>query len=148
MSGSAELKIALACSIAEGAKATSGMGRLTLYQAVSLVVILHLMTHFSIEDSPLKGYISGSADIYIFSSQRRRFSDVLAICGAPTGTESKIARLSTAMFSTVAAKACVALWTVLERCLIRIRIRPLDKSQRFLYLLDRQWLTLESRITI
>jgi hypothetical protein len=42
----------------------------------------------------------------------------------------------------MAAKVFVALWTVsraaLERALIRIRIRPLDKSQRFLYLLYRQ----------
>ncbi len=54
------------------------------------------------------------------------------------------------MSSIGAAKACVALWmvskAVLERCLIRIRIRPLDKSQRFLYLLYRQWLTVESRL--
>ena len=41
-----------------------------------------------------------------------------------------------------AAKACVALWMVskpaLERGLIPIRIRTLDKSQRFMYLLYRQ----------
>ena len=35
----------------------------------------------------------------------------------------------------------------LERCLIRICIRPLDKSQRFVYLLYRQWLTVESRFS-
>ena len=46
-----------------------------------------------------------------------------------------------------AAKACVALWMALERCLVRICIRPLDKSQGFLYLLDRQWLTVDSRFS-
>ncbi len=35
--------------------------------------------------------------------------------------------------------ACVALWTVAEAAL--------DKSKRFLYLFDRQWLTAESRFT-
>ena len=65
LSGSADLKIALVCSIAEGAKATSDMGRLTLHQTVSLVVILHFMTHFSIESQPGKGYISGSVDVFV-----------------------------------------------------------------------------------
>ena len=43
LTGSADLKIALVCSIAEGAKATSGMGRLILRRTVSLVAILHLL---------------------------------------------------------------------------------------------------------
>ena len=66
LSGSADLKTALVCSIAEGAKAISGMDRLTLPQTVSLVVILHSLVHFSIESPPLKGYICGSVDVYIF----------------------------------------------------------------------------------
>ena len=40
LTGSADRKTALVCSIAEGANATSGMDCLTLHQAVSLVVIL------------------------------------------------------------------------------------------------------------
>ncbi len=36
---------------------------------------------------------------------------------------------------------------VLEKDLMRICIKPLDKSQRILYLVDRQWLTAESRFT-
>ena len=68
-SGSAGLKIALMCSIAEGANATSGMGRLTLHQTVSLVVILHSLAHFSIESPPGKGYICGSVDVFIFAAK-------------------------------------------------------------------------------
>ncbi len=68
-SGSADLKIALVCSIAEDAKAISGMGRLTLHQAVSLVVILYFLAHFSIENSPVKGYICGSVDSLIFGAK-------------------------------------------------------------------------------
>jgi len=39
LSGSADPKTALVCSIAEGANATSGMGRLTLHRTMNLVVI-------------------------------------------------------------------------------------------------------------
>jgi len=54
------------------------------------------------------------------------------------------------MFSIGAAKACIALWTVsgaaLERCLIRICIKPLDKLQIFLYLFEVK--VVKGRITI
>jgi len=43
LTGSADRKTALVYSIAEATNATSGMGRLTLHQAVSLVVILRLL---------------------------------------------------------------------------------------------------------
>ncbi len=43
LTGSADRKTALVCSIAEGVNATSGMGRLTLHQAVSLVVLLRFL---------------------------------------------------------------------------------------------------------
>jgi len=47
------------------------MGRLTLYQAVSLVVILHFMTDFSIESPPVKGYICGSVDVSILDPKEK-----------------------------------------------------------------------------
>jgi hypothetical protein len=63
-----------------------------------------------------------------------------AICGTPTGTASEITTWSIPMFSIGAVKACVAFWTVseaaLERCLIRICTKPLDKLQIFLYLFE------------
>ena len=68
-SGSADPKIPLVCSIAEAAKAASAMGRLTLHQTVSFVVILHFMTHFSIESPPGTGYICGSVDVFIFAAK-------------------------------------------------------------------------------
>ena len=40
----------LVYAVAEGAKGTSGMGRLTLHQTVSLVVILHLLAHCTLFD--------------------------------------------------------------------------------------------------
>jgi len=43
LSGSADLKTALVCSSVEATNATSGMGRLTLHQTVSLVVILRFL---------------------------------------------------------------------------------------------------------
>ncbi len=69
LTGSADRKTALVYSIAEATNATSGMGRLTLHQTVSLVVILHLLAHFSIENSPVKGYICGSVDILILGAE-------------------------------------------------------------------------------
>jgi hypothetical protein len=54
------------------------------------------------------------------------------------------------LFSIGAAKVCVALWTVsgaaLERSLIRICIKSLDKLQIFLYLFDLR--VIKGRITI
>jgi len=43
LTGSADRKTALVCSLAEGANATSDVGRLILHQAVNLVVILRLL---------------------------------------------------------------------------------------------------------
>ena len=87
----------------------------------------------------------------VFRSQKRRFSGVPAVCRAPTGTESRIATWRVLMSSAGAANVCVALWTVSraaqERGLVRICIRPLDKSQRFPYLIRRQWLMVKSRFS-
>ena len=68
-SGSADLNTALVCSIAEGAKAISGMGRLTLQQTVRLVVMLHLLPVFPLAHPPATGYISGSVDVSIFATK-------------------------------------------------------------------------------
>ena len=88
-SGSADLKTALVCSIAEGAKAIYGMGRLTLQQTVRFVVILHLLPVFPLAHPPVTGYISGSVDIFACGAKGEVFSDVPAVCGSPTGTESE-----------------------------------------------------------
>jgi len=52
-------------------------------------VILHFLAHFSIENSPVKEYTSGSVDIFVLGAKGEVFSDVPAVCGAPTGTESE-----------------------------------------------------------
>ena len=113
---------------------------------MTIVVILHFLAHFSIENSPVTRYICGSVDVFVLAAKGE---------GSPTCPPFAGHRRGRSLRNTHvlnrAAEACVALWTVsraaLERCLIRICIRPLDKSQRFLYLLDRQWLTLESRFS-
>ena len=72
--------------------------------AVRIVIILHFLAHFSIENPPVTGYISGSVDIFVFGAKGEAFSDVPAVCGAPTGTESKSAargRIGTALERSV-----------------------------------------------
>ena len=74
---------------AKRALASSGMARLTLYQTVSLVVILHPLAHFSIENSPVTGYICGSVDVFVFAAKGEGSPTCPPFCGAPTGTESE-----------------------------------------------------------
>ena len=71
--------------MAGNANATSGMGRLTLHQAVSLVVILCFLPHFSIENSPLTGYICGSVDVFIFAAKGEGSPTCLPFAGRADG---------------------------------------------------------------
>ena len=54
---------------AKRALASSGMARLTLQQTTSLVVILHFVSHFSIENALVTGYIFGSVDMFVLGAK-------------------------------------------------------------------------------
>ncbi len=107
--------------------------------------------HFSLENLTSAVYISHSGYTLIFGAKGEGSPVRPPFAGCRLGRSLHRRLWSIPMSSIGAAKACAALWTVSraapERDLIRICIKPLDKSHRSPYLLYGQWLTVESRFT-